>query len=192
MSYISLEFFYRFSNICKPWYMKHCNGKGKVMYCWLIGILVISVPVTMDNFSQFAVDYASSRGICFIEPQLYITAFFIGPTLVLISINIICFIITTYEIHQARPNETDIATISDSKLAKIFAKIGGLMGVTWLFALVPFLTKIEELWFVFVLLNGLQGLSIFIVSGITTVFLKKCKSRQTIERSSHHTVSSSM
>ena len=146
----------------------------------------------MDKFADFAVEYASSRGICFIEPQLYTITFFIIPTLVLISINIICFIMTTYEIQQARPNETDIATISDSKLAKIFAKIGGLMGVTWLFALVPFLTKIEELWFVFVLLNGLQGLSIFIVSGIPTVFMKKCSRRsvEVTETSSHRTVTS--
>ena len=192
MSFISLKFFYRFSNICKPWFMKHDSGKDKVMYCWLIGILMMSIPVVMDNFSEFALDYAASRGICFIEPKFYINAFFVSPTLFLITINTVCFIATIIELHKARPDENDVTTISDTKLAKVFAKIGGLMGVTWLFALVPFLTKIEELWFVFILLNGFQGVCIFIVSGISTLFLKKFKPVRMNTRLSRHTTSSTM
>ena len=51
-------------------------------------------------------------------------------------------------------------------MVMIFAKIGGLIGVTWLFALVPYITGIEEFWYVFVIMNGLQGVYIFMSSGI--------------------------
>ena len=57
--------------------------------------------------------------------------------------------------------------MADRSMAKIFAKIGALMGVTWLLALVPYLTGMEELWYVFIIVNGLQGVCIFFSSGIT-------------------------
>ena len=73
---------------------------------------------------------------------------------------------TIINICRILPNDTEIAAASDRNVAMIFTKIGALMGVTWLFALVPYITGIEELWYVFVIMNGLQGLYIFLSSGI--------------------------
>ena len=61
-------------------------------------------------------------------------------------------------------------------MAKI-AKICALMGVTWLPALVPYITGIKELWFVFIIVNGLQGVCIFFSSGITQHLCKMFKDR---------------
>ena len=77
-----------------------------------------------------------------------------------------CFVATVINICRILPQDTEVAAASDRNMAIIFMKIGALMGVAWLFALVPYLTGIEEFWYVFVVMNGLQGLYIFMSSGI--------------------------
>ena len=51
-------------------------------------------------------------------------------------------------------------------MVKIFAKVAILMGVTWLLAIVPSLSRIQELWYLFIIINGLQGVYIFWSFGI--------------------------
>ena len=86
----------------------------------------------------------------------------------------LCFIATVVNIYRAQPADSDIAASTDRNMAIIFAKICGLMGITWLFALVPYITGIEEFWYVFVITNGLQGLYIFLSSGIPSYLKNKC------------------
>ena len=103
--------------------------------------------------------------------------FFIGPTLILNLINITCFLATIYNINKTRvPNDLSETIMADRSMAKIFAKIGGLMDVTWLFAFVPYMTGIDKLWFAFIISNGLQGIFIFFSSGITDIITQNiCK-----------------
>ena len=126
----------------------------------------MGIPICLDNFTSLSITYNASSGICFIEPRLYLIGFFIGPSIFLLFINAICFLATIFNLCHILPNDHAIAAASDRNVAMIFAKIGGLMGVTWLFALVPYLTGIEEFWYVFVIMNGLQGVYIFMASGI--------------------------
>ena len=175
MTFISMEFFYRFSNVCKPWFVKKGKNKEKVKYCWVIGVLLMAIPVCLDHLTDLPLSYASSRGICFIEPHNYVIIFFIGPILCLISINALCFAMSIYNVKKAVPDEVEIA--HERTKVIIFAKIGGLMGMTWIFALVPYITGIKEMWYVFTVLNGIQGLYIFNSSGITLHIFKMMRSK---------------
>ena len=165
MTFISLDLFYRFSNICTPWYVKNSKIR-RVKFCWFPSIVFISIPICLDNFTDIPVTYSSESGICFIEPQLYLLIFFIGPSMFMFFINVICFIGTIINIYRAQPDGTLINATSDRNMALIFARIGGLMGVTWLFALIPYVTGIQEFWYLFIITNGLQGVYIFLSSGI--------------------------
>ena len=79
---------------------------------------------------------------------------------------------TIVNICHVLPNDMEVAAASDRSVALIFAKIGCLMGVSWLFALVPYITGIEEFWCAFVIMNGLQGVYIFMASGMIGHFKK--------------------
>ena len=167
MTAVSLDFVSRFSNICKPWYLKKtrtsfCN----LSYCWVLGIVLMSIPVCLDLISDLPITYGSTSGICFIEPRLYQIYFFIGPSIFLFFINAMCFVVTVINICRILPSDAEVAAASDRNMAVIFMKIGCLMGVAWLFALLPYITGIKEFWYVFVVMNGLQGLYIFMSSGI--------------------------
>ena len=178
MSFISLDFLYRFSNICKPWLVKK-RQDGKTKLCWVIGALLTSIPVCLDKFTDWPLAYASSGGICFIEPQVFLIAFFIGPSLFLFSVSVVSFIVTISNICRLLPEDTDITAAADRNMALIFSKIGGLMGVTWLFALIPYITGVEEFWYVFTILNGMQGLFIFLSCGIFSYLIPRKKRRAT-------------
>ena len=173
MTFISFDFLYRFSNIHKSWLVKKSQD-GKVKFCWVIGALLISIPVCLDEITDWPLAYASSRGICFIEPQIYLIAFFIGPSIFLFSVNTVSFIATIINICRILPDDPDITAASDRNMALIFSKIGGLMGVTWLFALIPYITGVGEFWYVFTILNGMQGLFDFLSCGIYS-YIIPCK-----------------
>ena len=165
MSFISFDFFYRFSNIRQPWYVKQ-SKKERVKFCWLFSFVLMIIPVCLDFFTDLPLTYGSSRGLCFIQPQFYLIAFFIGPTILISAANLVCFVGTIINIVRLMPHDADISAVTDRNLAMVFAKIGGVMGVTWLFAILPSITGVEELWFAFILMNGLQGVYIFVSSGI--------------------------
>ena len=145
---------------------KNRMSMQKLTFCWILGLALMSIPVCLDNFTTLPIDYGSSSGICFIEPRLYLIGFFIGPSLFLFVVNAICFIMTIVNICRILPSNAEVATASDRNVAVLFARIGALMGVTYLFALVPYITGIEEFWYVFAIMNGLQGVYIFMSSGI--------------------------
>ena len=145
---------------------KNRMSMQKLTFCWILGLALMSIPVCLDNFTTLPIDYGSSSGICFIEPRLYLIGFFIGPSLFLFVVNAICFLLTIVNICRILPSNAEVAAASDRNVVLIFAKIGALMGVTWLFALVPYITGIEEFWYAFAIMNGLQGVYIFMSSGI--------------------------
>ena len=60
----------------------------------------------------------------------------------------------------------------DKNYATVFLKIGSLMGVTWLIGLVPPLTGIDEIWYVFIICNSLQGVYIFFSFGFNQTIRK--------------------
>ena len=170
MTAISLDFVYHFTNIGSPWYTKHSRFK-RFKYCWLISLIATAVPVALHHFSSLPIAYDDSRGICFISPLMYQVIFFIGPALFLSSVNTICFIMTSVYIYQAsRSDNAEVRHITDRALAKIFTKVAVLMGVTWIFAIVPSLVGVKELWYVFIAINCLQGFYIFWSFGITPIF----------------------
>ena len=151
--------------------------------CWIFAIVLMTIPICLDNWSTLQIDYGATSGICFIEPRLYLIGLFIGPSLFLFFVHAICFIMTTVNICCILPNDLEIAAASDRNMAMIFAKIGGLIGVTWLFALLPYITGIEELWYVFVIMNGLQGVYIFLSSGVIGYFRTKQRTTSTAVQS---------
>ena len=62
------------------------------------------------------------------------------------------------------------------------------MGVTWLFALIPYLTGVEEFWYVFTILNAMQGLFIFFSSGVY-LHLLPCQNQRSTATSQDSTKS---
>ena len=96
--------------------------------CWILGIVLMTLPLCLDNFTTLPVTYGSSSGICFIEPRLYLIGFFNGPSMFLFFINAICFFMTVVKICHIIPNDIEITAAPGRNMAMIIAKIGGLMG----------------------------------------------------------------
>jgi hypothetical protein len=124
MSFIAVDFLYHFSNFCGRLLTKaKSKGNAKTLYCWFISMAFMAVPVSLDLFSDLSINYGASRGICFIEPELYQIIFFLAPILFLICINNICFFVTLFTIYNMRQPDVNVETLSNRHLIKLFAKV---------------------------------------------------------------------
>ena len=167
MTFISLDFAYQFSNIGSPWYTKHTSGRKKlVKFCWIMSMAVVTIPACLALFSDLPIEYTSNDDLCFIKPVSYRNIFFTGPVLALTAINTLCFIVTSFNIKKARSDNSEINFMSDADIVAIFAKVALLMGVTWLIAILPTFIGISEFWYIFQIVNGLQGVYIFVSFGL--------------------------
>ena len=167
MTFISLDFVYRFSNIGSPWYTKQASGRKKlVKFCWIVSLASVAIPTGLALFSDLPIEYTFIDDLCFIKPATYRIIFFSGPVLALSTINTLCFIVTSYNIRRARSDNSEINFISDADIVAIFAKVALLMGVTWLIAILPTIIRVSEVWYVFQVVNGLQGVYIFVSFGL--------------------------
>ena len=167
MTFISLDFVYLFSNIGSPWYTKQATGRKKlVKFCWMVSAGAVAIPACLALFSDLPIEYTSINDAYFIKPASYRNIFFTGPVLALSVINTLCFIITSSNIKKARSDSSKINSISEANIVTIFAKVALLMGVTWFIAILPKIIRVSEFWYVFQVVNGLQGVYIFVSFGL--------------------------
>ena len=168
MTYIAIDLVYSFTDIGTSWIAKSFSGKPhRVLLCWVLSGTYVTICALLDIFTNLDLEYGSGRGICFIQPSLYLLMLFVGPVSFLVFLNFICFVVSTISI-------CIIMTQSpiDKNYATVFLKIGSLMGVTWLIGLVPPLTGIDEIWYVFIICNSLQGVYIFFSFGFNHTIRK--------------------
>ena len=150
----------------------------------------VTIPACLALFSDLPIEYAANDEVCFIKPASYRNIFFTGPVLALSAINTLCFIATSFNIKKARSENAEINSISNVDIVAIFAKVALLMGVTWLIAILPTIIRVSEFWYVFQVVNGLQGVYIFVSFGLHPFIGRRRKLesnsfRKTIARHPH-------
>lgn len=100
--------------------------------------------------------------ICFISDALVLLISFLVPISLILSGNIILFVLIVHYI-----TSTSVPTSTNAHKSKVilYMKISTMMGFGWIVGIVAMLTKSEVLLFIFEILTGLQGM--FITFGFT-------------------------
>ena len=121
--------------------------------------------LTITTSSTLAYDTAGSCWMANPQGVLYLFAI---PVLTLVCSNILHFIGSVYRLCTLMKNASLAGRKEDNKhrLAQCI-KLSSWMGVSWLFGIIPNIVGIDALWYVFVSINALQGLHIFLAFGIT-------------------------
>ncbi|XP_073253880.1 adhesion G protein-coupled receptor B1-like [Porites lutea] len=127
------------------------------LFAWGCPAVVVAVSLAVTR----AKGYGSS-GTCWLDVDSGLIWAFIGPALLVISINTVVFIIVMYRMLGTK-------FIQDKKqIEKVKAGIKAsmvilpLLGLTWLFGLLGFSSDTIVFKYMFAILNSLQGLMIFI------------------------------
>ncbi|XP_072048194.1 uncharacterized protein [Amphiura filiformis] len=139
-----------------------------MIYAWGSPFLIV-IPCLVLHFCQCTqVNFKyGSASACWISDGTANLLTFGVPAAIFLLFNVILFGHTVAGIRSTKRATArlhqDTSTLKRStKELLIYMKIASLMGFTWIFGYVAAFTGIEALWYIFIILNSLQGVFIFI------------------------------
>eukprot|EP00057_Strongylocentrotus_purpuratus_P026600 XP_011681074.1 PREDICTED: EGF-like module-containing mucin-like hormone receptor-like 1 isoform X2 [Strongylocentrotus purpuratus] len=157
---------------------------------WGVPLLLVIVALGL-HFTEndvLPLEYGSGRN-CWVYPVLANIVFFIGPVVLSLVANVILFTITVVNIWRTR--KMTRGALQQDRSHKhvisellIYFKISCLMGFSWLFGLIAALGTTSALWYLFITVNGLQGISVFLSFGVNARVRKLWSKKMTSAGSS--------
>ena len=141
----------------------------------LIGWFVPFMVALSLFFKQF-IENSLSYGVnvCFISTRIDLIIFFMVPVSVLLFINLIVLIFSiilivksdrTSQVTFKKETKPDFA--KEKKRIILYLKLAILSGITWVFGIISSLSNNDVLWYIYIVLNSLQGLFIFLSFAFT-------------------------
>ncbi|GFY24664.1 g-protein coupled receptor Mth2 [Trichonephila clavipes] len=135
------------------------------LYSWSIpGILALLVRV-LDSSDILSEDWRPSFGkqLCWFGKRKALLTFFAMPLIIVMVLNAAFFLDVSYVISRATLKTSRSHEATLKKRFFMFMKLALIMGLTWIVGLVAGYADYEFLWYIFVILNTLQGLFILVV-----------------------------
>ncbi|GAB6020585.1 hypothetical protein CHUAL_003264 [Chamberlinius hualienensis] len=134
-------------------------------YSWLGSAAVVASAIIVENSSYIPEIYKPSFGLthCWFSNRRALLIFFVIPVIVLVIINVLLFSMSANIIATTTRNSAILHPNSKARRNfQIYLRLALVMGLTWISGIVAGLADWEPLWYVFVILNALQGLFIFL------------------------------
>ncbi|XP_064081051.1 uncharacterized protein LOC135197832 [Macrobrachium nipponense] len=137
------------------------------IYSWLIPAIAVAVVVAIDLWQPEGIpkDFLPSLGAnwCWFGHRKALLVFFALPITLMVLLNGV-FFINTARIIAETTTATSNSTMSShhKNQYKMHMRLAVLMGFTWLSGTVAGYLQLEALYYIFVVLNTLQGVFIFI------------------------------
>ncbi|ESO90282.1 hypothetical protein LOTGIDRAFT_75877, partial [Lottia gigantea] len=94
-----------------------------------------------------------------------IVIFFYTPVCLSLVINFVCFVITLCGIEKSTKASSMVShdtTRSERRKCVIYTKLSSIMGFTWITGIIAAILEYPALWYIYIILNGLQGFFIFL------------------------------
>ncbi|ROT74550.1 G-protein coupled receptor Mth2 [Penaeus vannamei] len=136
-------------------------------YGWVLPACAVAAVVAVDQTRPpgFPPEFLPSLGqhLCWFGRRKALLAFFGAPLIASIIMNVALFVATTVSI--AKTMQSEVRKTSPSEPKKeflLYLRLAVLMGITWITSVVASYLEEEVLWYVFILLNTLQGVFIFL------------------------------
>ncbi|XP_069995890.1 G-protein coupled receptor Mth2 [Penaeus vannamei] len=136
-------------------------------YGWVLPACAVAAVVAVDQTRPpgFPPEFLPSLGqhLCWFGRRKALLAFSGAPLIASIIMNVALFVATTVSI--AKTMQSEVRRTSSSEPKKeflLYLRLAVLMGITWITSVVASYLELEVLWYVFILLNTLQGVFIFL------------------------------
>ena len=161
MSIMSFDIFTTFSSTVRPSSMDN-HGRRFLrysIYAWGLPLLIIIISVSI-NFSPIdtpQIRPGYGEGVCWITYRLALIVFFGVPVFLIITMNMVFYILTTVSICKITAATKIVSKSSDKQRLLLYTKLSTIMGLAWMFGFIATLADIPSLWYLFIILNSLQG-----------------------------------
>ncbi len=139
---------------------------------------IVTNHVEMDD--RFKPHFGDDR--CWYTQRYAMLVLFGTPIAFSILLNMILYIHTSINLHRAFTNSTTMIK-SQGYHFGVYVRLFALMGITWIFGFISAFTNQIILDFIFVILNGLQGVFLFISVVCNTRVISEIKTHVKTETS---------
>ena len=135
--------------------------------CWCVPILLPVSTICLDVLGIVHVGYGG-RHVCWLINYQSVLYLFAIPVLTIVLFNAVMFLACVKTIRDISNNAAYVGRQVDGKERLMqCVKISSLMGLSWLFGILPNIVDKPELWYVFTLCNAFQGVHIFVAFGLS-------------------------
>ncbi|XP_071102053.1 G-protein coupled receptor Mth2-like [Haliotis cracherodii] len=163
------------------------------LFAFGIPVVIVGVSVLIDvlDVPGIVIGYGVS-GVCWISNPSASLLIFGLPVGLSIVANTIAFVVTYYNIDKSlRLSKNVSSTGKDKCRILIYSKLFIIMGVTWGFSFIAGFADVRSLWYIFIIMNGLQGFYI-LFSFICTDRVKLMLRQKFAGKESQHDMTSTV
>ena len=167
MACMSLDIFKCLSTSCTRINTYNAAKYHKCVFAaWLAPLPIPVVANVLTKSATSDVGYDST--LCWLAGARSVLYLFALPVLSIVAGNIILFVGSMCRLCVLLQNAAFVGRKEENKkrLAQCI-KLSSWMGISWLFGIIPNYVDIDILWYVFAILNALQGVHIFFAFGVT-------------------------
>ena len=133
------------------------------VYSWGVPFVILASAVLVDTFlsdTPFKPNYG--RGLCWFTNKNALIVFFAVPLFLIILVNVIFFAVASINIYTAKRSSARQLHVNESSSPFLYMKLFFVMGLTWIVGFLASLVARPVLWYLFGILNTLQGFFIFL------------------------------
>ena len=151
---------------------------------WLLPGLVVAVTTVIDvmKFPEIPDNLRpgfseSSIGMCWFSRKDALIIYFIAPFVLIMCLNIIFFMMSGYFVWDTSRSTAKITTSGPKTNFFLYSKLATLMGLSWITGVIAGALDIDYIWYVFLVLNTLQGLFILVFFSCSKKVISSVKER---------------
>ena len=135
--------------------------------CWFVPMLLPVATVCLQKLGITDIGYGG-KFACWLLNARSVLYLFVVPVLSIVLFNAVTFLACVYTIREISMNASYAGRNVDGKERLVLClKISSLMGISWLFGILPNVVDRPELWYIFVVCNAFQGVHIFLAFGLS-------------------------
>ena len=129
------------------------------LYAWLSPLLFVVLGIILEfaNVDVLRPDYG--KHFCWFGNPNGLLFFFALPVAIVVLSDIVFFVLTVRNIYRVTESTKSLQkSKGDKKRLGLYVKLAIIMGLTWVLGFLATLLENVVLWYIFVVLNSLQGL----------------------------------
>ena len=127
-------------------------------YAFGLPIIVVGANAIITGYITGWISFGYGHVKCFVDDFVSFSVTFLAPVCLICLLNLIFFSITAYKIKQT----PRVQSSQDKRHFDVYIRLFVITGVTWIFVIVESFLPISSLSFVTTVLNGCQGVYLFV------------------------------
>lgn len=142
-----------------------------VFYSWSVPAVVVGLSVFFEDPSgglPRELRPAFGRYGCWFGQRKALLVFFAGPLAAVVLVNVVLFASTAVMIVGSTKSAAKCSGGTARRNFGLYFRLSVMMGLSWTFGIVAGYLDIDVLWYLFIVLNTLEGLFIFVAFSCTS------------------------